>query len=37
MRGGERCCAEFRKDCHITMEVLIEIATLLFDEGEEMS
>lgn len=37
MREGERCCVEFRKDCRITMEVLIEIATLLLDEGEEMS
>ena len=37
MRKGESCYAEFRKDCHITMEVLIEIATRPVDEGKEMS
>lgn len=37
MREGESCDVESGKDCRITMEVLIESATLPLDEGEEMS
>lgn len=37
MGERESCCAKFGQDYHITMEVLIEIAALPFDEGEEMS